>query len=136
MAVLGLTGGIATGKTTFSQSFLRTLPECRHFDADRCVHDLLAQDTSVRDKVVEAFGSGVLDVTGFPSREKLRAIVFGNSELRKALEGIIHPEVRQRWESQSTDARMSGTMLLGLYLSCRLVFYGFDVLPIGRFNLK
>jgi dephospho-CoA kinase len=110
--VLGLTGGIATGKSTFSQSFLRLVPECQHFDADRCVHDLLSGDISIREKIRDSFGTAVLGANGFPNREKLRDVVFGDSERRKTLESILHPEVRRRWEAQVATHRESGKWLL------------------------
>jgi dephospho-CoA kinase len=110
--VLGLTGGIATGKSTFSQSFLRIVPECGHFDADKCVHDLLAHDESVRGRIMDSFGEKVVGANGFPDRGKLRDLVFNDPAHRRTLESILHPEVRGRWGSQVADARESGAWLL------------------------
>ena len=67
MPILGLTGGIATGKSTFAELFQREL-ESAYFDSDACVHQLLAGDTPTRDAVQTAFGSGVLSPEGWPDR--------------------------------------------------------------------
>ncbi len=83
-----------------------------HFDSDRCVHELLATDDSVRDAIVAAFGNEACDKSGRPGRAKLRAIVFGNEGRRKALEAILHPIVRARWTALAEAARASGEWLL------------------------
>ncbi len=96
MPVIGLTGGIATGKSTFTPLLLRELP-MEHFDSDGCVHDLLATDDEIRDATTAAFGDGICGDSGRPDRAKLRALVFGNETHRKTLENILHPAVRARW---------------------------------------
>src|SRR5689334_8857039 len=58
--VIGLTGGVATGKSTFARRLLSEMPELEHFDSDECVHDLLSTDDSVRNAIVELFGSQAL----------------------------------------------------------------------------
>ena len=54
MPVIGITGGIATGKSTFTRLLREQLP-VEHFDSDSCVHDLLAADDKVRDAIFAAF---------------------------------------------------------------------------------
>ncbi len=95
--LLGLTGGIATGKSTFCHLLAERRPFVV-FDADMCVHELLAADPNVAEAVRREFGSEVLDPTGFVDRAALRAIVFQNPRQRKILENILHPIVRRRWE--------------------------------------
>jgi dephospho-CoA kinase len=110
--VFGLTGGIATGKSTFSKSLLSRIPEMQHFDSDRHVHSLLSSSKTVREQIVEKFGEHVLGDDNFPSREKLRDLVFVDSTKRKILESILHPAVRREWEAQAVSARKSATWLL------------------------
>ena len=111
MPVIGLTGGIATGKTTFTRHLRAQLP-MEHFDSDRCVHELLATGDTIRDAILAAFGHEALDETGRPDRAKLRALVFGNEARRKALEGILHPIVRARWTALAEPMRARGAWLL------------------------
>jgi dephospho-CoA kinase len=94
---LALTGGVATGKSTF-----RRLLSERHafevFDADACVHELLASDREIINAVQLAFGDCVLDDSGLPDRAALRSIVFTDRAARQKLESILHPAVRSRWQ--------------------------------------
>ena len=111
MPVFGLTGGIATGKSTFTRCLRAQLP-MGHFDSDACVHELLATDDSVRDAIVATFGRDACDEAARPDRAKLRSLVFGNEERRKALEAILHPIVRTRWTALAETARARGEWLL------------------------
>lgn len=111
MPAIGLTGGIAVGKSTFAKLLLRELP-MEYFDSDRCVHELLAEDDPTRDAIVASFGEAVLDAHGRPDRALLRAVVFENEERRKALEAILHPVVRSRWTERVDVARKTNACVL------------------------
>lgn len=111
MPIIGLTGGVATGKSTFAPLLLRGLP-MEVFDSDRCVHELLASDVSIREAIVAAFGSGICDDSGRPDRAKLRELVFANESLRHQLENIIHPAIRTRWIGQAERAKAAKAWLL------------------------
>jgi len=111
LPVIGLTGGIATGKSTFTRHLREELP-VEHFDSDRCVHELLAADDSVRDAIRSAFGAAGLDETGRPDRARLRALVFNDESRRKSLESILHPIVRARWMALADRARSGGEWAL------------------------
>ena len=111
MPVIGLTGGIATGKSTFTRLLREQLP-MEHFDSDHCVHDLLATNDSVRDAIVATLGREACDEAGRPDRAKLRSLVFDNEASRKALENILHPIVRTRWTALAESARARGEWLL------------------------
>ncbi len=111
MPVLGLTGGIATGKSTFTQALLQEKP-MGFFDSDRCVHELLDGDETIRHAIVSAFGPETLNPAGWPDRSKLREIVFTDAARRKTLEAILHPAVRSRWTAEAVEARRTNAWLL------------------------
>jgi dephospho-CoA kinase len=89
---VGLTGGIASGKTTVA----RILAEHGAFviEADDVAHELLEPGTPVYASVLKRFGREILDASGCVVRSRLAARVFGSAEARKALNEIVHPAVR------------------------------------------
>jgi len=91
---VGLTGGIASGKSTVS-AILSELGAVV-IDADRLAREVVAKGTPGLQQVVDAFGPEVLTADGEMDRPKVGAIVFGDEERRKQLEAIIHPLVRAR----------------------------------------
>ena len=100
---IGLTGGIASGKSTVANLFSDLGVEI--VDADEIAHSITSKQGSAYDKIVKHFGNSVLGDDNELDRKKLRTIIFNNSELRKDLEQIIHPEVhsiinKQTFESQ------------------------------------
>jgi len=95
--VLGITGGIATGKTLFTECLAGLHPALRIFDSDRCARQLTASDPAILSAIRDQFGSGVFDATGVLQRPALRAIVFADPVKRKALEAILHPAIRRSW---------------------------------------
>ena len=103
MPALGITGGIATGKSTFSEALCRYLP-AELFDADQCSRDLLAYDAGIRDAVRHAFGSRAFSPTGEPDRVWLREAVFAAPEKRRELEQILHPAIRAAWTARAAGA--------------------------------
>jgi dephospho-CoA kinase len=95
--LLALTGGIATGKSTFRKMLADRHPfTC--FDADAFVHDLLATDATVIAAVQEAFGPETVCPGPAVNRRHLRRLVFSNPAARNRLEAIIHPRVRAAWQ--------------------------------------
>ena len=100
MPAIAITGGIASGKSTFAALFHGALPGAEGFDADACSRRLLADDPAVADEVRAVFGPGAFDADGRIDRAALRALVFaGNDDPapRRALEAILHPRVRAAW---------------------------------------
>ena len=89
MKVIGLTGGIGSGKSTVSQ-FLAELGAVI-IDADRVGHEAFKPGTGVWREVVAAFGRQVLTHGGDIDRKKLGEIVFDNAELLARLNQIMHP---------------------------------------------
>jgi dephospho-CoA kinase len=91
---VGLTGGVASGKSAVS-AMLRELGALV-IDADVLAREVVAPGTPGLEAVVAAFGPEVLAHDGSLDRAKLGAVVFGDRASRAALEGIIHPLVRAR----------------------------------------
>lgn len=91
--LIGLTGGIACGKSTVL-AMLAALG-ARTIDADRVTHRLQQPGTPVYQAIVNTFGSQIVTTPGGPiDRRKLGAIVFNDPEALKRLEAIVHPAVR------------------------------------------
>ncbi|MEX1110487.1 MAG: dephospho-CoA kinase [Chthoniobacterales bacterium] len=105
--LLALTGGPATGKSTFA-ALLAGRHTFETFDADACVHGLLAADHRIIAAVASEFGPEVLDPAGAVHRPALRALVFPDPAARRRLEAILHPAVRARWLEQSARCRDAG----------------------------
>ncbi len=93
MKVIGLTGGIATGKTT-AASILRDLG-AKIVDADDLAREIVQPDQDAWQEIVERFGAGILREDRTINREKLRKIVFQDEDARRRLESITHPRIRK-----------------------------------------
>lgn len=91
MLKVGLTGGIASGKSTVA-SMLRDL-DCPLLEADTLGHELLEQGQPAYDEIVREFGKEVLDSYGKVDRSKLGAIVFADAAKRTKLNQILHPRI-------------------------------------------
>jgi dephospho-CoA kinase len=91
---VGLTGGVASGKSTVS-AMLAELGAVV-VDADVLAREVVAPGTDGLAEVVAAFGPEVLTAEGALDRPAVGAIVFADQEKRRVLEGIIHPRVRAR----------------------------------------
>lgn len=103
MDVVGLTGGIAAGKSTVA----RRLAELGAvvIDADRLAREAVQPGSPGLAAVEARFGDAVLSDDGSLDRAALGRIVFADDEARRALNGIVHPEVRRRYAAAVADAR-------------------------------
>lgn len=98
MWVIGLTGGMGSGKSTVARWLVeRGIPV---LDADRTVHDLLAGDEETIYEIEKEFGKEVLVSNGGIHRKRLGNLVFADPLARKRLEGILHPRVAKRMKEQ------------------------------------
>jgi dephospho-CoA kinase len=93
MYVVGLTGGIGSGKTAASD-YLHSLG-IDVVDADIVARDVVAIGQPVLAQIAQHFGTAVLLADGSLNRSALRTIVFNNADERKVLETITHPAIRQ-----------------------------------------
>ena len=109
--VIGITGGISTGKSTFGDR-LRQVLGANLFDADRAARQLVDQDSAVRDLLRRAFSEQIFSADGNLNRGVLRAIVFADREKKRALEQILHPRIRRQWATEAEESRQSGKLFL------------------------
>lgn len=91
--ILGLTGNIASGKTTIGLMLLE-LGAQTYVDADLTVHELYLPGSPLVPRLAEAFGPGILDAAGGVDRHMLGEIVFGDHARLRQLEEIVHPAVQ------------------------------------------
>ena len=108
MLTLALTGGIATGKSTFARLFLELAPGTAFFDCDASVQQLLTKSEIIA-AIAAALGADLVGPHGALERSRLRQLVFDHPEHRKTLEGILHPLVRQECQVAQQSARDAGT---------------------------
>ena len=110
MLIVGLTGGIATGKSTVAAMFAKM--GIRRFDADSLAREAVEPGTAALQEIARTFGSAVIDDQGRLDRKKMAGIVFNDAGKRKQLEGIIHPRVRLLLEERLAAARRAGDCLV------------------------
>lgn len=93
MVVAGLTGGIATGKSTVAAIFEKA--GARLIDADRIAREAVRKDSPAYREIVAHFGAEVLQENGELDRKRLAAVIFGDLGEQRALERIVHPRVKE-----------------------------------------
>jgi dephospho-CoA kinase len=106
MPAIGITGGVATGKSAFCECLREILPSAKFFNADRVAH-ALGELPEVKQEIREKFGGGVFSRDGDLNREQLRAIIFGDVTRKRALERILHPRIRSQWRAEAKKHRNS-----------------------------
>lgn len=90
--LIGLTGGIASGKSTVAKVWESLGGQ--HIDADELAREVVTPGSVGLEKLIARFGSEVLDETGVLNRSKLGQVVFSDSNARKDLETILHPLIQ------------------------------------------
>jgi dephospho-CoA kinase len=104
---IGITGGVATGKTSFCDCLREILPAAKFFDADKAARELVDLDQEVRRELRQEFGDDVFSPSGDLNRAALRAIVFASAAKKAALEKILHPRIRRQWSTEAQTHRNS-----------------------------
>jgi len=99
---IGLTGGIASGKSVVTQRFAELGVPI--IDADVAARNVVEPGKPGLARVVQRFGVGVLDASGRLDRRALRALIFNDSSSRQALDAILHPLIRAEMEHQAAEA--------------------------------
>jgi len=93
MLVIGLTGGVASGKTTVSE-VLREEGAIL-IDADQIARELVQPQTPAWQELVRVFGNEILDRDGSIHRQKLASLIFSNPRRRSLLNRILHPRIKE-----------------------------------------
>jgi dephospho-CoA kinase len=116
--ILGLTGGIATGKSTVSAMLReRGIPV---IDADLIAREVVEPGKPAYEAIVAHFGKGILLPDGQLNRKKLGEIVFSDETERQKLNAIVHPEVRRVMREQAEQAERDGAKIV--FLDIPLLF--------------
>ena len=119
--VIGLTGGVATGKSSVALFFAeRGVPV---IDADQLARDAVLPGAPALEQVISRFGREVLTQDGVLDRKRLGELIFSNVEKRRQLEDILHPEIRKRAEERIALAAESGHQRL-IYMAPLLIEAG------------
>jgi len=108
--LVGLTGGIASGKTTVAKIMKRL--GAAIVDADALSREVVEPGRDAWKAIVDTFGAEVLRPDQTLDRQKLRAVIFNNSTARKKLESIIHPRVRALAEERINQQAAAGYELV------------------------
>ena len=106
---VGLTGGIASGKSTVSEIFAELGAVI--IDGDKLAREVVERGTPGLAQVVEAFGPEILTPDGDLDRPKLGQVVFNDEARRKVLEGIVHPLVFERYAALEASAPTDGVVV-------------------------
>jgi len=109
MIRLGLTGGIGMGKSTAAELLAKR--GAKVCDSDALARELVAPGQPALAEIVEAFGGGMLLGDGSMDRAKVGELVFGDSAARGKLEGILHPRIREAWQSRLEEWSAGGERL-------------------------
>jgi dephospho-CoA kinase len=128
--LIGLTGGIGSGKSTVARLLERRGAVV--IDADQLAREAVAKGTPGFDRVVAAFGTNVLTPDGDLDRGALAARIFSDPAEKAALEAIVHPEVARRFGERVDPLRTSDRLVV--YVTPLLVELGlapaFDVVVV------
>lgn len=101
MLTVGLTGGIASGKSAVARMFQEK--GCRVIEADLVAHEFLKSSNPVAQQIVAEFGPGILDPSGAIDRAELGKLVFGNAAKLARLNALTHPPVLKEIAKQLAD---------------------------------
>ena len=110
MIIIGLSGGIATGKGVVAACWA-AMPGVVVVDADVVVHELYQPASPMVQVLIQAFGKDILTPAGGVDRKALGAIVFGDEIQRQRLNDIVHPAVRKRYVELSKQAQQQGAQV-------------------------
>jgi len=113
--ILGITGGIACGKTEAGR--ILSAGGFKVLDSDLLAHELMAKGQPVYQKVIEHFGADILAEDGEVDRAKLGEKVFSDPQAREALNRLVHPAVitaAQEWIAECRAARQDAAVLVPL----------------------
>ena len=120
--VLGLTGGIAAGKSVVARLFCEL--GAVHMDADQLARKVVAEDPGLLEAMVRAFGEEIVSADGTLDRARLGSIVFDDPEARARLEALTHPAIAARARQELKSLAGAGPSAPILYEAALLVETG------------
>jgi dephospho-CoA kinase len=123
--IIGLTGGIASGKSTAAR-ILKELG-ATVIDADQLSREVVAPGAPALAAIADAIGPRVLNGDGSLNREVMGSIVFADPEARRTLEGIVHPAIRELARQRLDEYRAAGVLVV-FYMAPLLIEAGADKL--------
>jgi len=112
MKIIGLTGGVASGKTTVAYMLKELGAEV--IDADDLARKAVEPGQDAYNKIVKVFGKEILEENGNLNRKNIREIIFTNKEKKQILEEIIHPTISAMLNKAIEKEREKGTVYLVL----------------------
>ncbi|MDP2562033.1 dephospho-CoA kinase [Psychrobium sp. 1_MG-2023] len=108
--IVGLTGGIASGKTTVANLFMELGIDV--VDADIVAREVVAQGTHALNAIAKKFGDAVIDEQGELKRSELRRIVFADNQAKAWLNELLHPIIRQEITRQLQQTQSTYCLLV------------------------
>ncbi|KAA0893347.1 dephospho-CoA kinase [Oryzomonas rubra] len=119
--VIGLTGGVATGKSSVARFFAeRGVPVV---DADQLAREAVKPGSPCLARLAALLGAGVLRGDGTLDRKRVAGIVFADADKRRQLEAVLHPEIRRLAEERITRAAATGQRIV-IYMAPLLIEAG------------
>lgn len=119
--IIGLTGGIATGKSTVASFFSkRNIPV---IDADQLAKEAVQPGSLALERITALFGSDIIAHDGTLDRKCLAALIFSDPDKRRQLEKILHPEIKRLSEERFAQEISAGNRLL-IYMAPLLIEAG------------
>jgi dephospho-CoA kinase len=115
MRLIGITGGIGTGKSTVTD-YLQTRYHLPIWDADLYARSAVAVGAPILHQISQRYGTDILQPDGTLDRRRLGEIIFTNLHERQWIEAQIHPYVRQRFEAEIRKLEPNGTAVLAIPL--------------------
>ncbi len=109
MKRIGLTGGLASGKSTVAQMFVEH--GIALISADQIVHAVYAADRALCAQIARTFGPTVVTATGTIDRQRLGDRIFSDAKARQILEGMVHPLVRQQIAEATQHLEKNGVAM-------------------------
>lgn len=110
---LGLTGGIATGKSTVSK-YLKEKKGLPVLDADDIAHQIMGPNQPILTEIADVFGDDYINDDGSLNRQKLGALVFNDDQARQKLDDLTHPRIFSAFEAQMLELESEGIALVVL----------------------
>jgi dephospho-CoA kinase len=108
VAIIVITGGVASGKSTVARLFRELGVEV--IDSDQLARELVEPGQSALAAIVDTFGADMVDADGRLDRRRMRELIFSDEQQKQALESILHPQIMQLAKQRCTQALAASNM--------------------------